>query len=392
MTVATVNMDFLYGGAFRTGLPEAYERLILDAMRGDPTLFTRADEIEEQWRIVDSFRHALGRPGAGLSELRRGDVGTDEATSSCTATADPGGGIERGQRPGVDGPRRHDRADRARARAAPERFDGHAHERDDAHRLGAAGVAGRRAGHARRNGRAASLRTLLLFPQDDERDALDAEVSLQCYTHAELQRHVCTEVIELRLCGRVAQAPASVILPLVLPDVPVFLRWRGEPPFGEPVFEQLIDVVDRLVVDSREWEGAPACYAKLVEIFDRVAVSDIVWARTLRWRRAIAERGGGRQLRVRGPIQESSLLAGWLRSRLGHPVELEHTDADRIELAVLDGEEIRAREERPSASDLLSGELDRFSRRPRSTSLPSRQRSSSRRREYASAVEARDAF
>ena len=207
-------------------------------------------------------------------------------------------------------------------------------------------------------------RTLLLFPQDDERDALDAEVALQCYTHAELQRHVCTEVIELRLCGRVAQAPASVILPLVLPDVPVFLRWRGEPPFGEPVFEQLIDVVDRLVVDSREWEGAPACYAKLVEIFDRVAVSDIVWARTLRWRRAIAERGRGRQLRVHGPIQESSLLAGWLRSRLGHSVELEHTDADRIELAVLDGEEIRAREERPSASDLLSGELDRFSRDP----------------------------
>jgi glucose-6-phosphate dehydrogenase assembly protein OpcA len=207
-------------------------------------------------------------------------------------------------------------------------------------------------------------RTLLLFPQDDGRDALDASLALECYTHAELQRHVCTEVIELRLCGRVAQAPASVILPLVLPDVPVFLRWRGEPPFGEPVFEQLIDVVDRLVVDSREWESAPACYAKLIEIFDRVAVSDIVWARTLRWRRAIAERGDGRQLRVRGPIHESSLLAGWLRSRLGHEVELEHEPADRIELVVLDGEEIRAREERPSPSDLLSGELDRFSRDP----------------------------
>jgi glucose-6-phosphate dehydrogenase assembly protein OpcA len=207
-------------------------------------------------------------------------------------------------------------------------------------------------------------RTLLLFPQDDGRDALDASLALECYTHAELQRHVCSEVIELRLCGRVAQAPASVILPLVLPDVPVFLRWRGEPPFGEPVFEQLIDVVDRLVVDSREWETAPACYAKLIEIFDRVAVSDIVWARTLRWRRAIAERGVGRQLRVRGPIQESSLLAGWLRSRLGHEVELEHEPADRIELVVLDGDEIRAREERPSPSDLLSGELDRFSRDP----------------------------
>jgi glucose-6-phosphate 1-dehydrogenase len=56
MTVRTVNMDFLYGGAFRTGLPEAYERLILDAMRGDATLFTRADEIEEQWRLVDAIQ------------------------------------------------------------------------------------------------------------------------------------------------------------------------------------------------------------------------------------------------------------------------------------------------------------------------------------------------
>jgi glucose-6-phosphate 1-dehydrogenase len=55
MTIRTVNMDFLYGGAFRTGLPEAYERLILDCMLGDATLFTRADEVEEQWAIVDAM-------------------------------------------------------------------------------------------------------------------------------------------------------------------------------------------------------------------------------------------------------------------------------------------------------------------------------------------------
>jgi glucose-6-phosphate 1-dehydrogenase len=55
MTIRTVHMDFLYGGAFREGLPEAYERLILDAMLGDATLFTRADEIEEQWALVDAI-------------------------------------------------------------------------------------------------------------------------------------------------------------------------------------------------------------------------------------------------------------------------------------------------------------------------------------------------
>jgi glucose-6-phosphate 1-dehydrogenase len=55
MTIRTVHMDFLYGGSFRTGLPEAYERLILDAMLGDATLFTREDEVEEQWKIVDGI-------------------------------------------------------------------------------------------------------------------------------------------------------------------------------------------------------------------------------------------------------------------------------------------------------------------------------------------------
>jgi len=54
MTIRTVHMDFLYGGAFRQGLPEAYERLILDALLGDATLFTRTDEVEEQWSLVDA--------------------------------------------------------------------------------------------------------------------------------------------------------------------------------------------------------------------------------------------------------------------------------------------------------------------------------------------------
>jgi glucose-6-phosphate 1-dehydrogenase len=55
MTIRTVHMDFLYGGAFRMGMPEAYERLILDAMLGDATLFTRTDEVEEQWKLVDAI-------------------------------------------------------------------------------------------------------------------------------------------------------------------------------------------------------------------------------------------------------------------------------------------------------------------------------------------------
>ena len=53
MRIRPVNMEFLYGSAFMSQSPEAYERLILDAMRGDATLFTRGDEVDAQWSIID---------------------------------------------------------------------------------------------------------------------------------------------------------------------------------------------------------------------------------------------------------------------------------------------------------------------------------------------------
>ena len=60
MAIRTVNMEFLYGTAFLSESPEAYERLIIDAMRGDATLFTRNDEVEAQWRIIDPIIKAWG--------------------------------------------------------------------------------------------------------------------------------------------------------------------------------------------------------------------------------------------------------------------------------------------------------------------------------------------
>jgi len=79
MRVRTVHMDFLYGGAFRTGLPEAYERLILDAMLGDATLFTRADEIEEQWALVDAIVSAWRRDKPSFPNYAAGTWGPEAA-------------------------------------------------------------------------------------------------------------------------------------------------------------------------------------------------------------------------------------------------------------------------------------------------------------------------
>jgi glucose-6-phosphate 1-dehydrogenase len=52
MRVRPVEMDFTYDNSFGVASPEAYERLLLDVMKGDPTLFTRADEIEESWDLL----------------------------------------------------------------------------------------------------------------------------------------------------------------------------------------------------------------------------------------------------------------------------------------------------------------------------------------------------
>jgi glucose-6-phosphate 1-dehydrogenase len=76
LKIRSVSMDFLYGSAFLTESPEAYERLLLDCMLGDATLFARVDEVDEAWRfctaILDGWRE---RPPAKDS-LPNYDAGT----------------------------------------------------------------------------------------------------------------------------------------------------------------------------------------------------------------------------------------------------------------------------------------------------------------------------
>jgi len=88
-------------------------------------------------------------------------------------------------------------------------------------------------------------RTLLLFPEPSAEDGLAARALLECYEAPATDRHLCNEVVELRLRGARAEAPASIVLPLLLPDLPVFLRWRGRPPFRTAGFRQLIDIADK---------------------------------------------------------------------------------------------------------------------------------------------------
>jgi hypothetical protein len=192
-------------------------------------------------------------------------------------------------------------------------------------------------------------RTVLLFPEREAADGVAARVRLECYEVPGSPRHLCNEVVELRLRGNRALAPASIALPLVLPDLSIFLRWRGRPDFDSPIFDQLVEMVDRLVVDSAEWPDVPEAYQPLTGVFDRVAVSDIAWRRTERWREALARDWPEVPERIAGPPGEASLVAGWLRSRTGREVGVE-----------IAGELPFAADDDPS--DMLSEELDVFGR------------------------------
>jgi glucose-6-phosphate dehydrogenase assembly protein OpcA len=182
----------------------------------------------------------------------------------------------------------------------------------------------------------------------------------------EQRRHIAAEVIELRLRGLTSRAAASIVNPLLVPALPVFLRWRGRPPFGEAEADELIDVCDRLIYDSKEWPDTPEAYSELP--FQRTACSDIAWRRTEPWRGVLAGLWPGvgemRSLYVRGPVAEASLLAGWLRSRLDRDVELLQDDADELTAIAVDGEPCVPPHERVTGSDLLSDELDQFGRDP----------------------------
>jgi glucose-6-phosphate 1-dehydrogenase len=81
MIIRPVNMEFLYGTSFLSQSPEAYERLITDAMRGDPTLFTRNDEVEAQWRICDPIVKAWEATPGPLPQYQAGSQGPAEAES-----------------------------------------------------------------------------------------------------------------------------------------------------------------------------------------------------------------------------------------------------------------------------------------------------------------------
>jgi glucose-6-phosphate dehydrogenase assembly protein OpcA len=206
-------------------------------------------------------------------------------------------------------------------------------------------------------------RTIFLIPEPGRRPRIEAEAALKDVTLEGAEREIYSEVVEIRLFGAAARHPASIVLPLLIPDLPAFCRWRGRPPWGASELDEVVGVVDRLVVDSGEWAGLPGQYGRLEALFGRVAVSDIAFRRLLPWRVRLAEAwpavGKARRLQVTGPRADALLLAGWLRARLRRRIALTRRAADTVEAVAVDGRGLEPPfGDPPGPGDLLSAELD----------------------------------
>jgi glucose-6-phosphate dehydrogenase assembly protein OpcA len=209
-------------------------------------------------------------------------------------------------------------------------------------------------------------RTIFLIPEPGRHARIDARAELKDFQLPGMSLEIVSEVVQIRMQGAALRHPGSILVPLLVSDLPVFCRWRGEPRWGSSELEEIVGLADRFVVDSSEWRGTPDSYARLAGLFDQTAVSDIAFARTLSWRRRLADLwpaiGTVEKLRVEGPRADAELLAGWLRSRLQRHVSLTRREAPQVRAMWVDGEPVAAPVETLGPSELLSAELDQFGR------------------------------
>lgn len=175
-------------------------------------------------------------------------------------------------------------------------------------------------------------RTITLMVSDEPQLPY-AQASLACRL-GNGNKHICGEQITLH--GGDNGAPLfSTMASLLLPDLPVFVWWLGDPPLGSPLFDNVTELADRVLVDARTWRSSPAtlqALAQLVEQTPRFACTDLLWTALTSWRHSIAQCFDLPASQQHLPHLEqiaithgadagdrvaAQLIVGWLGSRLG---------------------------------------------------------------------------
>ena len=336
MEVRDVNMDFSYGSAFAEDSPEAYERLILDVLLGEPSLFPG---------------NAGGRIVLGDTRSRAGLLGrARKARSVRVGHLGPGVGVRDAAafRPGMETPMI--RAGESRARRAMRRSGAMIVDLPNTttNELNKKITALREEGGAITLGR---VLTLVIAPDslDLVEDAIDAAVSAS-------REHPCRiivvvpddrlatdprldgqlrvggdagagEVVVLKISGPLSAHASSVVLPFLLPDTPVVAWWPGVPP-AVPAQDPLGRLALRRITDATGAADPLASIKGRLEGYTN-GDTDLAWSRITYWRALLASALDQPPYEevtsalVSGLKTEPALdiLAGWLASRIDGTVQ-----------------------------------------------------------------------
>lgn len=176
---------------------------------------------------------------------------------------------------------------------------------------------------------------------DRERTAGIGDLALFCrLAGSEATQQVSYEQVLIRAHGDADARLASAVIPLLLPDLPVFLWWTGTPPLQGAHFDALLGLADRLIVDSADFarpdRTLPAIAMVAQAGHGRYGVTDFNWTRLTPWRDLVAQffdvpawrpfLDGVTGVRVGFAVDadgreihpsQALLFAGWLASRLG---------------------------------------------------------------------------
>lgn len=178
-------------------------------------------------------------------------------------------------------------------------------------------------------------RIFLLDARPHERaPTVEASVSALCHVPAPGQPHICCEQISVAATGTAVDGLPHLLLALLVPDLPVVVWWRGAPPLGSHLFEQLNAVTDRTIYESAALSDVSAELPRLVAALERtaaVAPGDLTWTRLTPWRSLTAQffdapttqsyldRVDRITIEVSSTADRAAALLwlGWLASRIG---------------------------------------------------------------------------
>jgi glucose-6-phosphate dehydrogenase assembly protein OpcA len=186
-------------------------------------------------------------------------------------------------------------------------------------------------------GRHPSRAVILTGDRTQPVNRVDADVSVYCRFPSPDLPALGYEQVLVKGLGRAADHLASVALPLLVPELPTYLWWPGQPPFGHRVLHRFLTFADTLIIDSAQFDSPGDGFANVAWLSQGTqGVNDFNWGRLTTWREIIAQFFDGPQWQpyafgvrslsldfgsgasdYRQATSGTLLMLGWVASRLG---------------------------------------------------------------------------